>query len=188
MERDLAVLAGGVGHYAVSELAAFLSTLTLRRDGLPDSGEWRNVGDFNFYSAERGETFTVPDGSPTDLASVPRIPVLYWWAGGRGDEPAVLHDHGYRSGLFGTRAEVDALFAEALRVIDRLRHEARLAKIEASDLPAWRRKLATARAGLSLAHDRAKSHSMYAGVRIGGHWSYKDRAGTLAPLSEPMAP
>jgi hypothetical protein len=157
--------------------AEFLSRLVLERAGVPDSGEWVNVGAFGFYSAERKREFWVPDRSPTDLASVPKLPILYWLCGGRADEPAVLHDHGYRSGLFGTRAEVDALFAEAMRVVSRLKQEALEAK-----------GAGRARRWYERAKNRAKDALEWAGVRMGGHWSYKDRAGTLSPPAEPVAP
>jgi hypothetical protein len=32
----------------------------------------------------------------TDLASVPRIPIVYWWWGGRAHREAILHDAMYR--------------------------------------------------------------------------------------------
>ena len=40
---------------------------------------------------------TVPAGFETDLASVPRIPVVFWFWGGRAHREAILHDAFYRS-------------------------------------------------------------------------------------------
>lgn len=70
------------------------------------------VGEFGFYSALLGRTVTVPDGFETDLASVPRLPLVYLVMADHGDEAAVIHDY-----LYSTRAEsrktCDAVFREA---------------------------------------------------------------------------
>jgi len=39
---------------------------------------------------------TAPAGFITDLASVPRIPLVYWLVGGRANHAAVIHDYCYR--------------------------------------------------------------------------------------------
>ena len=41
-------------------------------------------------------TITVPKGFWTDLASVPRMPIAYWFWGGREHREAVIHDYLYR--------------------------------------------------------------------------------------------
>lgn len=40
-------------------------------------------------------TITVPKGFKTDLASVPRFPIAYWFWGGREHREAVIHDYLY---------------------------------------------------------------------------------------------
>lgn len=42
-------------------------------------------------------TVTVPKGFVTDLASVPRMPFLYFYWGGRAHREAVIHDYLYRT-------------------------------------------------------------------------------------------
>jgi len=37
-------------------------------------------------------TLAVPAGFSTDLASVPRLPLAYWWFAGRARRSAILHD------------------------------------------------------------------------------------------------
>jgi hypothetical protein len=39
---------------------------------------------------------TVPEGFVTDLASVPRVPIIYYFWGGRCHREAVIHDYLYR--------------------------------------------------------------------------------------------
>jgi len=38
----------------------------------------------------------VPTGFETDLASVPRVPIIYWFFGNRAHREAVLHDYLFR--------------------------------------------------------------------------------------------
>lgn len=65
-----------------------------------------------FLSAKRG-VIAVPRGFLTDLASVPRWPVVFFSVGGMGHAAAVLHDYLYFSGGL-TRREADDVFFEAL--------------------------------------------------------------------------
>jgi hypothetical protein len=65
---------------------------------------------------------TVPEGFPTDLASVPRLPVLFLLFGGKARVPAVLHDYLYEQGA--DREYADAVFLAAMK-----------------DEPGWRRFL-----------------------------------------------
>ena len=56
---------------------------------------------------------------------MPRLPLVYWLAGGKATKAAVIHDFLYRkSGV--SRADADAVFAEAM---------------EATGQAAWRRGL-----------------------------------------------
>lgn len=60
----------------------------------------------------------VPAGYITDLASVPKLPLLWLMAGGSGAEAAVIHDYLYSThavaGRPVTRSEADAVFREAI--------------------------------------------------------------------------
>lgn len=42
-------------------------------------------------------TITVPATFQTDFASVPRVPIVYWFWGGRCHREAVIHDYLFRS-------------------------------------------------------------------------------------------
>jgi hypothetical protein len=56
----------------------------------------------------------VPAGYRTDLASVPRLPLVYWRAGGKAVLPAVLHDWLYEHSEGISRKAADDVFAEAM--------------------------------------------------------------------------
>lgn len=66
-----------------------------------------------FYVICNTDMVIVPAGFQTDLASVPRLPVIYLAVGGRGHKAAVLHDYLYKTGIYD-REVCDGLFYEAL--------------------------------------------------------------------------
>lgn len=148
--------------------AEFLATLALKRAGRPDSGRWLLTERFGFYSAELGCEIWAPVGFETDLASVPRWPVIYWLTGATADEAAVIHDLLYTHKKDISRAQADAVFAEAIAVIARIKQAA----LEEEKMPAWRRKL------VEIA-DGARRGAMWAGVRAGGWKYWKDPTATI---------
>lgn len=71
-----------------------------------------------FISDAAGE-IVVPEGFRTDLASVPRLPFIHLWTGGRANMPAVLHDYLYSGGMPDiTRAQADRAFLESMAAVD----------------------------------------------------------------------
>lgn len=68
----------------------------------------------DFFVSLEGELLCIPEGFETDLASVPRIPLVYLAVGGRGHKAAVLHDWLYESSMF-PRLVCDQYFYHALR-------------------------------------------------------------------------
>ena len=82
----------------------------LRADNL-EGKWWRLVNGLGFYSAKFDKTFYAPPRFVTDFASVPRLPLAYWLAGGTGKWEAVIHDMGYRYD-FGKRM-LDSVFYES---------------------------------------------------------------------------
>lgn len=58
----------------------------------------------------------VPPGFQTDLASVPRVPIVFWFWGGRAHREGVLHDWLYRidSAPLVSKKVADAVFFEAM--------------------------------------------------------------------------
>ena len=97
--------------------ARFLDELELcEADDDVDDGEWRLAKPLTYSSEVAGRVITVPAGFKTDLASVPRLPVVYWLCGGRANKPAVVHDFLYSTGILA-RDIADAVFLEAMGVV-----------------------------------------------------------------------
>lgn len=58
----------------------------------------------------------IPNGYATDLASVPRVPGVYWRYGTRAVLPAIVHDYLYEVNPHGwTREQADKVFLEAMK-------------------------------------------------------------------------
>lgn len=54
---------------------------------------WITTAPLGFFSARFDIEITVPAGFYTDLSSVPRIPLVFWFWGGRAHREGVLHDY-----------------------------------------------------------------------------------------------
>lgn len=104
-------------------MAKFLSELELRKAHDKDDGWWKVTVPLVFESDVAGAVIEVPVGFETDLASVPRLPVVYLAAGGAVSEAPVVHDYLYATGKF-PRNICDKVFLEAMEV---------------TGVPAWRR-------------------------------------------------
>ena len=103
--------------------ARFLSSLQVVRaqrkldKATPELGGWVLTRDLVYESDVLDARVTVPKGFRTDFASVPRLPFAYWLFGGDfDDEAATVHDFLYTDGKV-PRAQADAVFLEALRVL-----------------------------------------------------------------------
>lgn len=77
---------------------------------------WVLNADLIYYSASVGMVI-VPAGFMTDLASVPRVPIIYESWGNRCHREAVLHDYLYRSDALPevSREQADSVFLEAMK-------------------------------------------------------------------------
>lgn len=106
-------------------MSAFLTDLVLKLADRRDDGKWIVYQDLVYQSDIAEQTIVVPTGFQTDLASVPRLPVVYWLAGGTSNEAAVVHDFLYARCLVD-RETADAVLREASAV---------------TGVPAWRRWL-----------------------------------------------
>jgi hypothetical protein len=71
----------------------FLTELHL---SLKSNGIWVLDEPLVYYSDLLKRRVTVPVWFQTDLASVPRVPIVYWWWGGRAHREAIIHDYLYR--------------------------------------------------------------------------------------------
>lgn len=95
---------------------------------LPDDGLWQTLTAFTYYfDCQPGaaqlwqrcaSSVTVPAGTRTDFASIPRLlwPLIGQPAG-RYAQAAVLHDHLYRTRAM-PRSMCDRIFREAMEVLD----------------------------------------------------------------------
>lgn len=94
----------------------FVNEPTIKPVGNGD--EWMLCDDFfvRVDSEDAGDppvTFTVPMGSTTDLASVPRLPGAYLLFGGRARRSAILHDWLYENRF--PRKWADDVFRAAMK-------------------------------------------------------------------------
>lgn len=69
-----------------------------------------------YYSEFLNCTITVPGGFNTDLASVPRIPIVFMLFGNRSHHEAVIHDYLYRkdSNPIVAFSTANSIFLEAM--------------------------------------------------------------------------
>jgi hypothetical protein len=97
-------------------MSKFLSRLVMQDSDFRDDGEWTLVAPLVYQSDVAGQTFTIPVGFQTDLASVPRVPIAYWLTGGTANMPAVVHDWLYTFKPI-PRWMCDAVLKEASAVV-----------------------------------------------------------------------
>lgn len=88
---------------------------------------WTTLAPLPYQSDVLGETIVVPEEFITDLASVPRLPIAWLVAGGRGSRSAVVHDFAYQFGHWPRQNEepsptnrrlADAVFRDSLAADD----------------------------------------------------------------------
>jgi hypothetical protein len=80
-------------------------------------GTWRLLSPLEYLSDLLKGKLTVPAGFVTDFASVPRLPIAFWFLGDRANEAATLHDWLYTSDNgkhpVASRSIADAILKEA---------------------------------------------------------------------------
>ena len=123
---------------------------------------WKTHNKLCYESELLGTKIIVPKDFITDLASVPRLPLLWLATGGRGIRSAVIHDFAYQFGFWLTSKDrIDV----SKRLADDVFHESLLADpiSGAGRIRAW---------------------EMWFGVRVGGRgmWSSKKRVSELNPI------
>jgi hypothetical protein len=96
-------------------MSGFRSRLYLVDADDNDTGRWYLFAPLIYESEVAGRVITVPAGFPTDLASTPRIPIIYEACGNIAVRAAVVHDYLYSSGR-ESRAVADAVLREAAAV------------------------------------------------------------------------
>lgn len=124
--------------------ARFLTEL-VAREVCEIDGIWELVQPLAFHSVLLDGKIVAPKSFRTDFASVPRLPLAYLLVGGKGKKAAVIHDFLYSGGMvYGMPVS---------------RQEADAVFAEALK--------ATGYGPLVV-------NLMYAGVRLGGWWSFKE--------------
>lgn len=106
-------------------MSGFRSRCVLALADKYDDGQWVLVEPLVYQSDRAGMTITVPAGFQTDLASVPRWPVIFFLCGDTSNEAAIVHDYLYSTHMV-PRDVADGVLSEASR---------------ASGVPAWRASL-----------------------------------------------
>lgn len=71
------------------------------------------VEDLVYYSEILGAEIRVPKCFITDKASVPRVPIVYWFFGDRAHRESVLHDYLFQTQLVSF-SMANAIFKEAM--------------------------------------------------------------------------
>lgn len=104
-------------------MSEFLTRLALEVADNVDDGQWILTAPLIYESDVAGRTFYVPAGFKTDLASVPRLPVVFMLTGDTSREAAALHDYLYSAHPV-SRSMADRVLREASAV---------------TQVPAWRR-------------------------------------------------
>lgn len=93
-------------------MSRFLNRPRLELASDQDDGKWVLVEALFYVSDLAGRTIVVPPGFQTDLASVPRLPVVYLLTGNTSTAAAILHDWLYSAAEF-PRKMADDIFLEA---------------------------------------------------------------------------
>jgi len=88
----------------------FLTDLDVR--SISDS-TWELISDLRYESKLFKGIVVVPSGFVTDFSSVPRLPFIYYVAGGVANKPAVVHDFLYQKHFVG-KMKADRIFMEAM--------------------------------------------------------------------------
>jgi hypothetical protein len=104
-------------------MSQFLTRLALKVASDIDDGQWILTAPLIYQSDVAGRTFYVPAGFQTDLASVPRLPLVFLLVGDTSREAAALHDF-----LYSTHPVSRELADSALREASAV-----------TQVPAWRR-------------------------------------------------
>ena len=95
---------------------SFLNTLKSEEIGMNSGRTIHRLLDDLVFQCENEHLIIIPKGFQTDLASVPRVPIVFMMWGDRAHRPAVLHDYLYRTNSVPLlkRAEADLLFKIAI--------------------------------------------------------------------------
>jgi len=124
---------------------------------------WMTLTPLRYRSDRLGAIIHIPAEFVTDGASVPRLPLVWLVAGGRGLRSSALHDYPYQTGYW--LLEGRGQHAVPKDLVDAVFHESLLADPISGAGPFVARQ-------------------MWLGVRLGGRgvWAHKTRSGLLNPI------
>lgn len=106
--------------------AEYVTKIVLFYDNsIPGVGPWWVNEEIIYETAAANMTIVVPKGFPTDLTTVPKIPLIYETFSDEAIKAAIIHDYLYVSKIV-SRKLADQIFDEAAH---------------ASNVPAWKRKI-----------------------------------------------
>ena len=91
----------------------FLTHLQLENACDDDEGKWLVAHPLIYQSDIIEDAITVPFGFQTDLASIPRLPIIYWLTGNTSQAAAVVHDYLYVTHVKVSRRTADRVLLEA---------------------------------------------------------------------------
>lgn len=105
--------------------SAFLNNLRIEQIGWRNGrAVWLTRAPLRYYSVRLRALIVIDEEFITDLASVPRLPLAYLVAGGRGNRSAVIHDFPYQFGYWWVESEGLRIKREAERsLVDEVFHE-----------------------------------------------------------------
>ncbi len=105
-------------------MSQFTSPADLR---MLDDYRWQLLAAFSYHvgACPSAQVITVPAGTVTDLASVPRVLWAVFPPHGRYAKAAIVHDYLYEQAI-GSKAFADRVFLEAMEILQ---------------VPKWRRVL-----------------------------------------------
>lgn len=106
-------------------MSRFITRLQIEAASNEDDGKWVLTAALIYQSDVANCIIIVPKGFQTDLASVPRLPLVYMLCGDTSNEAAAVHDYLYSSHQV-QRDMADAVLREASQV---------------TGVPGWRRWL-----------------------------------------------
>ena len=97
--------------------SGFVTELYVELKPSRDDEIWVVTRPLIYNSELLGRQVTVQHGFETDLSSVPRIPFVFWFWGGRAHREGVLHDYLYRVDAYPkvSFSVANSVFLEAMK-------------------------------------------------------------------------
>ncbi|HPE06252.1 MAG TPA: DUF1353 domain-containing protein [Smithellaceae bacterium] len=138
----------------------FQNTLVSMEIGMAGSTTIHKVHEPLYYIDEQGRLWFIPIGFETDLASIPRIPVVWFLWGDRVHREGVLHDFAYRKDSYYFVRNASGVWIKVDKQISRSEADDLLFEAIRSESPCHK------------GEPFWVSYPVWAGVRVGGWGAY----------------